>query len=759
MNGNYYMENAKWISYDRGNYTKVTDKHGNPSPVFRKTFFIRNEVKRVRVYAGALGVFKAYLNGKEIDNDILMPGWTPYQKYINLIEYDITNRCGKENCLAFVLGDGWYIGTVGASIKRMTYGQNRAIKIKVSIEYSDGSIDEIFSDENWKASTGKILYSDIFYGEYIDNRLSLGDFSCVEYSDKEWNKPDILELPKINLTPFDDLPVRVLRDEAFKPISVTKSKKKNTFIYDLGQNFAGIVGVTVKGSQGARLTLRHGEVLSPDKELYVENLRTAAAQDCFVLAGDKVEYFEPLFTYHGFRYVEVTVTDGLAEVIELIGLPITTKLTESGSFSCSSSIVNKLYSNAVWGQKSNFVSIPTDCPQRDERLGWTGDAQIFCRSALYNTDAKKFYESFLRMVRAEQWDDGTITMFAPTINGSREAQVRASGWGDAICIIPTDLYQMYGDIDIIKDNIDSAKAWVRCCAKHTDGFIKHEEGEFGDWLSIGEVTDISVVATLFFAQSARLTAFMCRTLNDRDESEFLILYESIKKAFCEKLIGDDGRILSDTQSCYVLAYAFGIIDKYTAVNNLVRKINEFSYITCGFLGIKYILPVLCELGETTLAYELITKTSFPSWGNCALNGATTIWERWNSYTSEDGFFSPAMNSLNHYSLGSFNEWLFSHVLGINISADGEGGITLSVCPFIDVSGQIKHAKGHYDSVKGRVTAEWKNVGGKILFEISVPDDLEFTCAFPNFDIVLKEHKGKTYCYTLESVNVQSAMAK
>lgn len=754
------MNKAKWISYDRGEFNGATDKHGNPSPVFRKVFYVKDGVKSVKVYASALGVFKAYLNGNEIDNDILMPGWTPYQSYINLTEYDITGKCGQKNAIAFVLGDGWYIGTVGASIRRMTYGNNRALKVKIVVEYDYGVREEIFTDEDWSANIGEVVYSDLFNGEYVDKRLSLGDFSAFEYDDAGWSSPDIIADPNRTLTPADCPPVRVLRDEALKPVSTVKSKKSGAFIYDFGQNFAGIVRAVVSGGRGAMLRFRHGEALADDGELYVKNLRKADACDYLVLAGSGREVFEPLFTYHGFRYLEITIEEGDADILEIYGVPVTTELKKSGDFSCSDKIVNRIYSNAVWGQKSNFVSIPTDCPQRDERLGWTGDAQIFCRSALYNTDAKSFYEAYLRMVRVEQWEDGTVTMFAPTINGSREAQVRAGGWGDAICIIPTELYEMYGDISVIKDNIESAKAWVRCCRKHSKDFIKHEAGEFGDWLSIYEVTDISVVSTLFFANSARLAAYMCNVVGDPDENEFRLLYESIKKAFLGKFVGKDGRILSDTQSCYILGYAFGVIEKQYARDNLLRKLADVgTHITSGFLGIKYFLPVLCELDLSELAYELITQTTFPSWGNCALNGATTIWERWNSYTPENGFFDPEMNSFNHYSLGSFSEWLFSHVLGINVKADKTDGIRLVIRPFIDATGRIKNAQGYYDTVKGRVAVKWRSDGGRVIFDLTLPDDLKFECSFPNYDVVLKSRNGDSYCYVLKAAGEIEAIAK
>ena len=744
--------NSKWITYTTGEYKSADDKYGNPSPYFRKEFSAEGKVAKAVLYVSALGVFKVYLNGWAVDGDYLSPGWVDYSKKLPLITYDVTDMIQGKNAVGVILGDGWAVGHLGSNyaFKRNGYSDRVEFTLTLNIEYADGRNDTVISDENWKAHDGAIRRSDIYMGEYIDKCLDVGDFSVYGYDDALWANAEVPEFKfsrNLYLEASKIPPIRV--KHTFKPVLI--GCDDDGYLYDVGQNIAGVLECVFEGEKGDCVVIRHGELLDGGK-LYTENLRKAEATDTFILKGEGEEHFRPLFTYHGFRYALIKIT-GNAVIKDITAVAMYSDLEKSGDFSCSDDIVNKIYSNALWGQRDNFLNVPTDCPQRDERLGWTGDAQIFCKSAMYNMNCKAFYEKYLADIRDAQLGNGVIPAACPLPPVGSYAYTgrdAAAGWCEAIAEIPYNHYIMYGDKSVLKDNILALKRLLGYYVKESPDYIRYGGDGYGDWLSLA-TTDLGVVSTLYFARAAQLCGKICKIIGDDDADYYSSMYESIKDAFTAKYIDENGRILSDTQSAYVLAYSFGIISLDDVRAHLVRKFEETrGRLTTGFLAIKYLLPTLCDIGRSDIAYRLITSTEYPGWGYSVVNGATTIWEHWDSYTHEQGIKN-GMNSFNHYSFGSCTEWMYEYVLGIRTDENNAGFKSVTLCPCFDITGKITSASGYYDTPKGRIEVSWKALGDDV-FEYVVKRDKGLPCfvIVPDYRIVseAKDACGATV-YTLK----------
>lgn len=733
----------KWIGY----YTeknKIYTDFGAPSPFFRKCFNAEN-VKRAQLNISSLGLFKAYINGKEVDNDILLPNWTDFNKRVYYYSFDITHLIKENNCIGVILGDGWYTGNI-AWFGREKYG-NYPLKLwaEIILTFKDGKEKKIITDTTWKANKGHILYSDIINGEYHDNRLSKGDFSLPGYTDTDWSNANIQQ--NVNIIPQKAIcpPTRIKERLECKKIS----ECNNIYVYDCSQNFAGIIKAHIKGEKGAIVRFKYGEMLNEDGTVYTDNLRKAMATDYYVCSGGENETFQPLFTYHGFRYIEVKI-EGNAEIEKITGLAIYNDIKTTGHFECSDGNINKLFNNILWSQKSNFIAVPTDCPQRDERLGWTGDAQVFCRSAMYNMDCKLFFEKYLIDVNDAQTEEGMIESVAPNIKTDFDAVNGSAAWGDVITVLPYNHYLMYKDKKIIRDNIKACKKWIDFCLHNSENYIRPAKG-YGDWLNIDDETDKSVLSTAFFAYSCLLTYKMLKIINENNSSYYYDLYENIKKAFVEKFIYEDNKILSDTQTCYLLAYTFKLMPKEDIKPHLMRTLQrKNNHLSCGFVGVKYLLPVLCDIGETDTAYEVFTKTTYPSWCYSVLNEATTIWERWNSYTKEKGFASKTMNSFNHYSLGSCAEWIYRYVLGIEFLESGDC-LNLVIKPFIDTSGKINFAQGWYETQYGKIKINWQNNNKTLTLNAEIPNKIKHCFDLTSYKVLSRKKDKNIYTFVLEKV--------
>ena len=756
---------AFWINYETGEPKGALDRYGNPAPYFRKAFSLKEKPKKAVLRLGAMGVVKAYINGEAAADDYMTPGFADYRKRLPIYEFDVTDRLGVNNAIGLVAGDGWAVGYMGNDMYRNNWCDRIFVMAELIVEYADGTKEKICTDDNWLASTGEILRTDNYMGEFIDHRLDLGDFSAPDYDDSAWKTVAAITMEdrfqsdksKRNYDQYVDRDCALYRfnfnrkaelarqpfvtvKHRLSPINSYKDKNGNT-VYDFGQNMVGVVSARVTAKSGTRLTFRYGEMLRADGTVYTENLRRAEATDVYISAGGEKEKFRPLFTFHGFRYMEVA-TDGEAKIEDVTGEVMYTDLKKTGEFTCSDEVVNKLYQNVVWGQRGNFLSVPTDCPQRDERLGWTGDAQIFVGSAMFNMDCKAFYEKYACDLRDSQYGNGAVGGVAPHVphfDYTEEGDRLAAGWADAITVIPYEHYVTYGDKRILTDNIGAMKAFVRFCRDTSDGLIRPEADNFGDWLNVGSETDKSVLNTLYFAYSASLTARACRIIGDCDEAEFVALYEDIRRAFRSAFVEADGTIKSDTQTAYLLAYAFGIATEDEIKSHLVRKIHEANdHLATGFLGVKFLLPVLCEIGESELCYKILTNRTYPGWGYSVVNGATTIWERWNSYTTEHGFGDVRMNSFNHYSFGSCCEWMFKYCLGISPVESDPGFRKVLVRPFVDFSGKLTSASGSYECAYGKIAVKWSVTGRTARFEIAIPAGVTPIYDFSAYESAKKE---------------------
>lgn len=744
---------SKWITYKTGDDKRADDKYGNPSPYFRKTFKVDGRVKKCTLTVSALGVFKAYINGREAGCDYLSPGWVDYKKKLPFVSYDITDKLKELNAVGIILADGWAVGHLGSTyaFKRCGYSERVELTALVRIEYESGEIEEISTDSSWRASDGEIRRSDIYMGEYVDGRLSLGDFSSYGYDDSSWDYAEEcvfkfsrnIFLEKMQAPP-------IVTKHIFTPKLISKNGGK--YLYNVGQNISGVLSLTVKGECGASVVLRHAELLS-DGKLYTDNLRKAEATDTYILKGDGVEHFRPLFTYHGFQYAEISV-HGDAEILSVSAEAMYTDLKATGEFSTSDAIVNKIYSNALWGQRDNFLGLPTDCPQRDERLGWTADAQIFSKSAMWNMDCRDFFKKYLSDIRDSQLGNGVIPAVAPVPPVGSYAYTgrdAAAGWCEAIMEIPYNHYLMYGDKRIIRDNLPAAKRLLDYYKTESPNGIRLGKGAYGDWLSLGETTDLSAISTLYYVRAAWLTAQMCKIVGDYETGEYFALYEWLKDVFCKQFIAKDGKILSDTQTLYAIAYKSGVINKSEARRHLERKFKESGgKLTTGFLGVKFLLPALCDVGLSDIAYKFLTSTEFPGWGYSVVNGATTIWERWDGYTKEHGI-KEGMNSFNHYSFGSCVEWMYEYCLGIR-QVEPYGFKAVKFSPVFDTSGRITHARGSYLTDYGKISVAWEKRDDGFVYTVKLPPEIKADFELGNYEIISFEREKGAYSFLCKSNN-------
>ncbi len=680
---------------------------------FRKEFSVKGEIASAKVFLSAVGVVKGYANGAAFDNDYLTPGWTDYNQRVPYYSFDIKDglKVG-ENVLGFILGNGWACGKIGWFGKKH-YADKPYLWYFVEIVYADGTKQTFGSDRHTMYAFGAISDNDLQDGEYVDENDEV-NFSRVgettvsntpEESEKWLSK---LEKASVPLTRG----METLQGEYV-------GEYDGESIYDFGQNHAGVPKIYLSNAQkGDKITVRYGETLDITGELYTDNLRSAKCIDVFV-CKENSNLIAPIFTFHGYRYVSIRI-EGSVKVEKTESLALYSDLAVCGEFACSDENVNQLYSNAFWGQKSNFLNVPTDCPQRDERLGWSGDCQTFCATAMYNMDCRAFFKKHLTDVRDAQLPDGMVEVFAPCVESNCDKFDGVAAWADEIAILPYHYYLFYKDEEVVRENLSAAKKWVEYCVKNSEDYIRPNKG-YSDWLSVDDDMDQRVLGTLFFAYSALLTSKMCAIVGDNDEEKYLQLYRDIRKAFKEKFVDEKGVIFSDTQTCYLLAYAFGISSAEEIRGHLLNALKRKDYhLSTGFIGVRYLLPVLSQLGEYALCYQLLTRTDYPSWCYSVVNGATTIWERWNSFTKGVGFADRRMNSFNHYSLGSVGEWLYAYALGIRFDEDG-----VKVSPIVDPSEKITWAKGSYTLDGKKISVAWKNQGdGCFLVEIDAPNGVK-----------------------------------
>ncbi|WP_432879037.1 family 78 glycoside hydrolase catalytic domain [Kribbella sp. CA-245084] len=716
-----------------------------PPRHYRRSFELTQPVTRARVYATAHGLYQLSANGQRIGNDELTPGWTDYRERVTYQTYDITDLLHEgENVIGAVLGEGWWSGYVGWDTRSHAhhYGKKPQLLAQLVVDHPDGSRTVVATDGRWVERVGPIRFADLLMGESHDARLDLGDWSSPGYDAAGWAPAGDLGDDVSTVIATTTEPVRVTEDVA--AIAVTEMES-GRFVVDLGQNLAGRVRLRVRGAQaGDRIRLRHGEMIQADGELYTANLRTADATDYFVSAGATEQFFEPIFTVHGFRYVEIDGYPGELTTEDVTGRVLHSDTPVAGRFECSDPGVNQLLSNIRWGQRGNFVSVPTDCPQRDERLGWTADAQIFLPTAAYQADVLTFFENWFADLAVAQTDEGAIPDVIPHVITGRHG---TPAWADAATIVPWSLYRIYGDERVLRTAWPVMRQWVDYVHRANPDLIwrRRTSGHYGDWLQVGVTTDRDVLATAYFARSVEFTAATARVLGLTDEAAaYDALHREIAAAFVAEFVDAEGKVRGDTQTGYLLPLAFGLLPEQSeqaAVKHLVADLERRGRsLTTGFAGVALLCPILTRYGYAELAYELLHDDRYPSWGYSIKHGATTIWERWDGWTEESGFGPVAMNSFNHYSLGSVGEWLYGDVAGISQSPESIGFRELVIRP--RPGGRLTWAAASYDVPSGRVSTRWEVADGVLTLEVAIPPGADATIHIPTTDPESVREAGK-----------------
>ena len=757
---------AKWIAADPEIVARDPDAIkatltdcGTPA-VFRKELTVGADVRRATVYATARGVFELRLNGHRVGADLFAPEWTDYDKRIHYRTYDITSLVRNgENAVAATLGDGWWSGYVGWQETRGRYGSlENSLCVQLELELANGERMIVGTDRSWRCNTGPILSSDFQMGEVYDARreylgpetkdqgratrnsgpgstlpksLVSGPSSMVYFP---WLAAHEVAAPGVPLTWQPSQPVQIT--ELITPGSM-REHQRGVFIFDLGQNISGFVRLRLKNvAAGTRVTIRHGERLSPDGSLYTENLRRAKATDVYIARGGSEETWQPHFTFHGFQYVEITGLDAV-DGSTVLGCVVHSATPPASRFECSHAGVNRLWLNGVWSQRDNFLSVPTDCPQRDERLGWMGDAQVFLRTASYNMDVAAFFTKWMIDVEEAQTADGIFPDVAPRLREDLhwvglDQLCGAAGWADAGVIVPWTIWRMYGDRRIVERHWRAMVAWLEWIERVNPRGIRENElgNNYGDWLCIPTDTSFrthspmkTLLATAYWADDAAKLARMAKELGrDRDAQRFQTMFERVREAFQREFVREDGQLTVETQTAYLLALAFNLLPeaaRVRAAERLVENIRGLDWhLSTGFIGISHLNPTLTLAGHVDVAYRLLLQDTFPSWLYPVKHGATTIWERWNGWTHEDGFFNPHMNSFNHYSLGSIGEWLFRHVAGIELDLDVPGFERFILRPFVGQG--LEYARASYRTIHGEIVSDWRRVRDQLEWKVHIP---------------------------------------
>lgn len=689
--------NEKWSASWIANENK-----GLQNTLFKKDFSVDRDIKKARLYITGLGLYESYLNGEKIGNEYLTPGSTAYDEWIEVQTYDVTNQLKKsDNELIISTGDGWYKGNIGFNGgKTNIYGDQHMTIAELHIEYEDGQTQVINTDKSWQTTSGKITKSGIYYGEDYDATIEL----------KDWHDVQVLDRDTSVLKDRLSLPITV--HENLKPVELIQTPKGEN-VLDFGQNHAGLIEFYNREPKGTKITLEVGEILQ-EGNFYRGNLRDARAAFTYISNG-KEGWVRPHFTYYGFRYVKIT-GDTLPINSDDFRAPVLySDMQETGNIETDNELVNRLLKNIQWGQKSNFIDVPTDCPQRDERLGWSGDANIFSNTAALNMNVFEFFKKFAKDMAVEQEDhDGMLTMYAPKMGDDDGG---AAIWGDAATFIPWNMYESYGDPAILEQNYSEMKSWVDWITKQTkvkDLWVG--TFQFGDWLALdGEVpglptgkTDEDYIASVYYYASTKIVANTAKLLDEAEDFEkYEKQAERILKAIQDEYLTPNGKLALDTQTAYALALYFNIVPenkKEHVVNDLVACLNKDNdHLKTGFVGTPFVNQVLSENGHHKLAMKIFMQEDFPSWLYAVKLGATTVWERWNSVEADGSMNPEGMNSLNHYSIGAIMEWVYRYVLGIrNHSA---GYQTIEFAPKFDY--RLKHVKGHYHSSYGDLDIEYQ----------------------------------------------------
>jgi alpha-L-rhamnosidase len=721
-----------------------------PSPLLRKEITLNKKIKSAYLSATAMGYYEAYINGKKAGNQVLAPEFTDYDSHHQFQTYDVTDllQTGK-NVLGAMLADGWYVGARWSHNLRGGYGFFRKFIGQLFVTYQDGTSEIVATDNSWKYTpVGPVTEASLFKGEIYEARNEHPGWDKSGFNDSEWLQVTAYPNEKVNLVAQMNEPLAVINE--IKPVSVHKVGR-DKYIFDMGQNMVGWCRLSLPYNPGQRIRFRHGEMLYEDGSLYTDNLRGATQVDVYIPAdGQQTVVYEPRFTYHGFRYVEVEGLTQEPQTGNLLGKVVASSSPIVGSFACSNKDINKLWENIRWTQWGNLTSVPTDCPQRDEREGWSADAQIFSQTAIYNLDMAGFYTKWARDLRDSQREDGRFPDIAP--HDGVEGFFNSPGWSDAGVVIPWRLYQNYGDITTIAQQYAAMKKYVDCIYERNPDllWVNFIGAMNGDWLNgntiisddypkTGGAVPNDVFATAYFAYSTQLLANSAKLLGKtKDEQQYNRLAADIRQAFVKNYVTPDGKIKGDTQAGYAMALHMQLLPenlRTKAAANMVEAVKAYDYrISTGIHATIWLMNQLSEYGYSDVAYRLLTSRRFPSWLYSIDQGATTIWERWDGYVAGRGFQNAGMNSFNHVAIGAVGEWLYSHILGIQLDEKQPGYRHFYICP--QPGGGLEWAKGNYHAITGNIEVAWTDRSGMFTLNVTVPVNTEATVTLPDG----KKHK-------------------
>ena len=760
--------NAAWIGRDpepataKGEPKVPTDlgrtwqtMYSQPPLQLRRRFDTAEAPDSAVLHITARGVYRPFVNGRRVGDEELAPGWTNYSQRIEVASHDVTDLVEVGgNVLAVEVADGWWSGYVGFDTRHHArlYGDAPQLSCILELTFADGSVERIDTNSGWTECPGQIVMADLLMGEYHD--LAMETFGWMEtgFDDSDWRAAAVLDRDASVLVVADGPPVRAL--EVLSATHVHSAGAAH--VVDFGQNLVGRVRLRLRNQpKGTVVRIRHGEMLDGGA-LYTANLRTAEALDIVALADQTEVEFEPRHTVHGFRYVEIEGAVGDIAPGDVEAVVIGTDLPRTGWFTSSSALVNQLYSNIRWGQKGNFVAVPTDCPQRDERLGWTADTQIFAPTALFNSASAGFLRRWLEDLRLNQRDDGSVPDVVPLPPHSTNFQWGAPAWGDAAILVPWSIYRTSGDVSVLSESLASMHRWNDYVAERTSRGVwdRGLGNNYGDWLSVDAVTPHALVATAYYAHTSAIAAEVAAIVGDRDgERKFRARATEAVEAFQRTFLDARGGLMDATQTGCAMALSWNLVEngqRQVVCEQLVEDIeSRGGRLTTGFLGVALLCPILSEIGRADLAYELLLQEEYPSWGYSIRHGATTIWERWDGWTEDNGFQSVTMNSFNHYSLGSVGEWLYRGVAGIDQAVTDAGFRELVIRPHL--TERLQHAAAEFQAPRGLVRSSWHRLSsGAVAVSVEVPPG-------STARVVLEDDVHKVGSGTFEFVVVPAGM--
>lgn len=701
----------------------------------RGTFEIKKPVRNAYAFATGLGLYNFFLNGEKVGDDEMTPGWTSYKRHLLYQTYDVTDALKEGvNVAGAMLGAGWYKGVMGLTRVPNNYGDQTAFAMQIRIRYTDGTMEDVFTDETWQGNDSPVVFSEIYDGEIYDAALEIPDWSRVECPQGDWRGVDIVSFDTNVIRAQSGCRVRMMDKMPVKKIIITPKGER---VLDFGQNMTGRIHVTATGKPGDVIELKCFEVLDAEGNVYLDNLRHARASMKYIFAKEGTITWYPRFTYMGFQYAQITSYPGEVACENFTAYTLHSEMESAGSITCSNPLLNQLHHNFRWGLKGNFLDVPTDCPQRDERLGWTGDAQIFCRTSCYLMNTYTFFKKWLHDVEVDQTPEGGVPHVVPNIEEGRtegnwllkQGPHSAAAWADVAVINPWTMYLMYGDKEILETQYKSMKGWIDFMRQHSKDYIWNYKLQFGDWVALDAeegsyfgATPNDLTCTAYFAYSTGLFAKMAAILQKDEASEYEELYHHIVKKFEDTFFDAGGTMTAQTQTAHIVALYFKLVPK-DYIQKTVDRLKELlakenGHLVTGFVGTPYFCHALSENGSTKEAYDLLLKEDFPSWLYQVKMGATTIWEHWDGLKPDGTMWSAGMNSFNHYAYGAIGEWMYRVMAGIEVDEEEPGFKHSIYAPHI--GGELEFVEASYHSIYGENKVKWQIDRNRVMLTVVIP---------------------------------------